>query len=355
MALSQGRRPDQAFWAGKRVFVTGHTGFKGGWLTLWLHELGAIVSGFALPPDSEPNLFSACSIAAFCEHRFGDIRNAGMLRGAIAAFRPDIVFHLAAQPLVRAAYAQPVETFATNIMGTAHVLDAIRQTPSVRVAAIITSDKVYAESQTARHDEDSRLGGQDPYSASKAAAELVTAAFPMAAGQQIATLRSGNVIGGGDWAADRLLPDFFRSVASGESWALRNPRAIRPWQHVLDPLCGYLLATEHLATRKDAMIEHWNFGPDADSEVPVAEVAARLCALWGGGASYHAQPQDNAPHEAPVLRLDAAKAERELGWAPAYELHQALSATVDWFRQFRPHGDMTAFTKFQIKAYETHE
>jgi CDP-glucose 4,6-dehydratase len=343
-------RPSPAFWAGKRVFITGHTGFKGGWLSRWLYQLGAELAGYALAPETTPNLFSAANISAVIGHQIADIRDAEALNRAMQSFRPDIVFHLAAQPLVRASYAMPVETFATNVMGTANFLNAIRATPSVAVGIIVTSDKVYAESSIGRHEEQDRLGGHDPYSASKAAAELVTASFPMPARQRIATVRSGNVIGGGDWAADRLVPDFFRAIFEGESWRIRNPRGIRPWQHVLDPLCGYLLAAEHLWARSAAR-EAWNFGPDSASEVSVEDIATRLCALWGHGAAYYIEPELHAPHEAPVLRLDSGKARRDLGWQPAWPLDAALRATAEWFHAFRAADCMAAFTTSQIEAY----
>ncbi len=350
-ALTSRALPDAKFWAGKRVFLTGHTGFKGGWLSLWLHELGAIVSGYALAPHTTPNFFSLCNVTSLLQHQAGDVRDAAALAAAMTAFQPDIVFHLAAQPLVRLSYAMPAETFSTNIMGTTNVLDAARETPSVTAMVIITSDKVYAESIQARHNEAGRLGGHDPYSASKACAELVTASFPMPDTQKIATVRSGNVIGGGDWSAERLLPDFFRSVFAGETWKIRNPYAIRPWQHVLDPLCGYLIAAEFLWTKRPAHRERWNFGPETASEVPVGDIAARLRALWGKDAAYHIEPQQGAPHEAPVLRLDSAKAKRELAWQPGWDLEQALGATVDWFRALRDDKNMAAFTRTQIEAY----
>jgi len=349
--LTKRALPSPAFWAGKRVFLTGHTGFKGGWLSLWLQELGAITAGYALAPETAPNFFTLCNIATVLEHQIADIRDAASLNAAMAAFRPEIVLHLAAQPLVRESYRQPVETFATNVMGTANVLDTARQTPSVAVVIIVTSDKVYAESAETRHDEAARLGGHDPYSASKACTELVTASFPMPGRQKIATVRSGNVIGGGDWAAERLLPDFFRSVLAGVDWEIRNPHAIRPWQHVLDPLCGYLLAAEFLWTKQDQNRECWNFGPDAASEVPVSYLAAQLCALWGESAAYHIEPQQSAPHEAAVLRLDSAKAKRDLNWQPGWALAQALRATVDWFRAYEGGRDMAAVSRDQIKAY----
>ncbi len=344
-------RPDAAFWSGKRVFLTGHTGFKGGWLALWLRELGAVTAGYALAADIAPNFFSACGVERVLAHHVGDVRDGEGLAAAMAAFQPEIVLHLAAQPLVRASYAQPVETFATNIMGTANLLDAAAKIPSVAVVLVVTSDKVYAESSSVRHDEQGRLGGHDPYSASKACAELVAASFPMRRDQRIATVRSGNVIGGGDWAADRLLPDFFRAIFAGEDWRIRNPDAIRPWQHVLDPLCGYLVATQYLYEAEPPLREAWNFGPAAASEVPVAEIARRVAAGWGAGAAYHVDPPADAPHEAEMLRLDSAKAGRELGWQPRWNLDQAVAATVAWFKDYQPGRDMSGITLSQIRAY----
>ncbi len=349
--LSARALPSPAFWAGKRVFITGHTGFKGGWLSLWLHALGAKLAGYALPPTTEPNLFSACGLNNIIAHQLADVRDAAALDRAVLEFCPDIVLHLAAQPLVRASYAQPLENFATNIMGTANILNALAQAPSARVGLMVTSDKVYAESTTSRHDETARLGGIDPYSASKACAELVAAAFPLPAGKSVATVRSGNVIGGGDWAAERLLPDFFRSIRAGTPWRIRNLHAIRPWQHVLEPLCGYLLAAEQLWANRALARTAWNFGPAPASEVSVREIADRLCLLWGQGASYVLAPETAAPHEAPVLRLNAAKAARELHWQPAWPLEQALSATVAWFVAFHAGENMRNFTCSQIKAY----
>jgi len=351
VALSPRALPRAEFWAGKRVFLTGHTGFKGGWLSLWLHELGAISAGYALAPETTPDIFSVCNVGSVLQHQIGDVRDLAALTAAMGAFQPDIVLHLAAQPLVRASYVFPVETFATNIMGTANLLDATRKTPSVKLAIIVTSDKVYAESSSERHLESGRLGGRDPYSASKACAELVTASFPMPASQKIASVRSGNVIGGGDWAEDRLLPDFFRSIFAGEVLKIRNPHAIRPWQHVLDPLCGYLVAAEYLWSRPVESRDAWNFGPDAQSEVTVAELAEKICLLWGDNAACHVEPQDGAPHEAPVLRLNSDKARRELSWRSGWNLEQSLGATVDWFRHFREGHDMAKFTASQIKAY----
>ncbi|MDR3505015.1 MAG: CDP-glucose 4,6-dehydratase [Acidocella sp.] len=345
--------PRSQFWVNKRVFITGHTGFKGGWLTLWLSQLGAVLRGYALPSDTKPNLFTSCGIEWLIEHQIGDVRDAETLTAAIQEFKPDIVLHLAAQPLVRASYAHPMETYATNIMGTANVLDAIRQTPSVQVAVIVTSDKIYAES-TEPHEETSRLGGHDPYSASKACAELVAASFPLPAGLKLATVRAGNVIGGGDWAQDRLLPDFFKTIMAGEFLTIRNPRAIRPWQHVLEPLCGYLLAAEHMWTH-DEQRNSWNFGPSQSSTVTVQTVAGKLCALWGQGAFFTVMPDENPVHEAPVLRLNAKKAWQDLAWRPGLTLDEALANTVAWYRAFQAGETMRDFSLSQIKTFGKYE
>lgn len=345
--------PRSQFWVNKRVFITGHTGFKGGWITLWLSQLGAVMRGYALAPDTEPNFYTSCGVEQLIEHQIGDVRDAAKLAAAMRDFAPDIVLHLAAQPLVRASYARPMETYATNIMGTANVLDAIRQAPSVQVVVIVTSDKVYAESSEP-HEETSRLGGHDPYSASKACAELVAASFPLPTGQKLATVRSGNVIGGGDWAQDRLLPDFFRTIMAGEFLTVRNPRAVRPWQHVLEPLCGYLLAAEHMWTH-DERRGCWNFGPSQSSAVPVQTIAAKLCALWGQGAFFTVMPDENPVHEAPVLRLNAKKAWQDLAWRPGLTLDEALASTVAWYRAFQAGESMRDFTLSQIKAFGQYE
>lgn len=344
------RLPSLGFWAGKRVFLTGHTGFKGGWLSLWLSQLGAVMRGYALPPSTTPNFFTLCDVQAHLHHQSADIRDTTTLSAALRDFAPDIVFHLAAQPLVRASYARPLETYATNIMGTVFLLDAISQTPSVQASVIVTSDKVYAENARA-HVETSPLGGHDPYSASKACTELVTASFPTA--KKLASVRAGNVIGGGDWSADRLLPDFFRAIFADEPLKICNPRAIRPWQHVLDPLCGYLLAAEHVwhnAAQKSA----WNFAPAPEGEADVETIAVKLCAQWPA-ARYEISPQQGAPHEAPVLRLNAEKAQRDLAWQPRWDLNTALIATADWYRACHQGAAMADFSLSQIEAYCQHD
>ncbi|WP_234732207.1 CDP-glucose 4,6-dehydratase [Acidocella facilis] len=342
--------PSPSFWAGKRVFLTGHTGFKGGWLGLWLAVLGAKVQGYALAPNTMPDLFSLARVGEVLADARGDVRDAENLRAELADFEPDIVLHLAAQPLVRASYAAPLETYATNIMGTANLLAACAGVSSVRLVGIVTSDKVYAESSQA-HVETDRLGGHDPYSGSKAAAELVAASFPCAA--KLAMLRAGNVIGGGDWSADRLVPDFFRAAARGEALRLRNPRAVRPWQHVLEALCGYLLAIEFLWDA-EARRGHWNFGPGPQGEADVETVIATLCGLWPGSA-YEVAADADAVHEAAILRLEASKAQVELGWRPRLSLDAALRLTAQWHRAHARGQDMQAFSLAQIEDYTKHD
>lgn len=341
--------PSAVFWRGKRVFLTGHTGFKGGWLALWLHELGAEVAGYALPPPTTPNLFTVGRVEQVLKHIEGDIRDLPGLSRAVENFAPEILFHLAAQPLVRASYKAPVETFAINLMGTVNVLAAVSRLAAPCVTMLVTSDKVYEEN-SGRHVESGRLGGGDPYSASKACAELAAASFPLPNRHRAATLRSGNVIGGGDWAQDRLVADFMRAMMAGEFLRLRQPGAVRPWQHVLDPLCGYLLAAEFFCRDLTARTA-WNFGPAVTSEVTVAEIAERLCRFWGDSAAFSIEPEPVPLHEATVLRLDSAKAREELGWRPRFELDEALLRTVEWFRAFGKGNDMRQESVAQIAVY----
>lgn len=344
-------------WSGRSVFLTGHTGFKGGWLALMLHALGARVHGYALDPDSGPSMFEVAGIRhVLSSDTRADLADRGRLADAMASARPDVILHLAAQPLVRESYVRPVDTFATNVMGTVHLLDAARSLPGVRAIVVVTTDKVYANDGAGRtFAEGDALGGDDPYSASKAAAELVTASyrhsfFRTGYAAKIATARAGNVIGGGDWAVDRLVPDCMRAFAEGEAVHLRYPSASRPWQHVMEPLVGYLVLAERLFGESGMHAARaWNFGPRSEDEATVGDVAQRLALLWGDGASV--RPDDGPqPHEAGLLALDSTAA-RELGWRPRWSLAQALDATVSWHRTWLTGGDMNEFTRTQIAAY----
>ena len=345
------------FWAGKRVLVTGHTGFKGGWLSLWLQKLGAEVHGYALNPPTEPNLCTVAGVAqGMAASTIADIRDAARMAESMRAARPDIVFHLAAQPLVRLSYAEPAETYSTNVIGTVSLLEAIRQTASVKAVVNITSDKCYENREWLwPYREDEALGGHDPYSSSKACAEIVTAAyrrsFLEAAGVGLASARAGNVIGGGDWAADRLLPDFFRALDAGKPLVIRSPNAVRPWQHVLEPLSGYLALAERLFADRQAFAEGWNFGPADQDARPVSWIVEQLTAARAG-ASWQLDRNPQL-HEANYLKLDSSKARARLGWQPRWDLQTALARTVEWHDGWRGGRDMRALTLSQIAAYET--
>ncbi len=348
---------DASFWRGRSVFLTGVTGFKGGWLALWLQNLGARVTGYSLAPPTEPSLFVEARVGDGLQWHEGDIRDAARLREAVIASKPEIVFHLAAQPLVRASYDIPVETYETNVMGTVHVLEGVRAAPSVRSVVVVTSDKCYENREVHwPYRETDPLGGHDPYSSSKACTEIVASSywrsFLQSRGIGLATVRAGNVIGGGDWAKDRLVPDAMRALAAGESVLVRNPASVRPWQHVLEPLAGYLRVAERLTADGERFSEGWNFGPGPDAACPVSELMTEICALWGAGARFHSESRV-APHEAKLLSLDASKARARLGWRPRLSLRQALSLSVDWYRAHGESGsDMQAFTLRQIRRYE---
>jgi CDP-glucose 4,6-dehydratase len=341
------------FWRGKRVFVTGHTGFKGAWLALWLTDLGAEVTGYSLPPPTDPSLFDVARVRGRVWHVEGDVRDEAALARAVREAQPEIVFHLAAQSLVRLSYDEPVATYATNVMGTVNLLEAVRRRDGVRALVCVTSDKCYENRETPRpYREDDAMGGYDPYSSSKGCAELVTAAYRRSffsgGGAAVATARAGNVIGGGDWAKDRLVPDLLNGFAAGDRPLIRFPSAVRPWQHVLEPLAGYLRLAEAL-WEGDSAADGWNFGPDEIDARPVGWIADRLAALWGEGAAWETtgEPQ---PHEAHVLRLDCAKARRELSWRPVWALDEALRRTVAWRRALDGGADMTDFSLQQIRA-----
>lgn len=345
-----------SFWHGRRVFLTGHTGFKGSWLALWLAELGAKVTGYALSPSGSSNLFDQARVGDKIESVVADVCDAERLVQAMRDARPDVVLHLAAQSLVRASYDAPVETFAVNVMGTTHVLEATRQVPSVRSVVVVTTDKCYENREWVwGYREGDTLGGHDPYSASKACAELVTAAyrrsFLATRSIGVASVRAGNVIGGGDWATDRIVPDIARAALLGKSVLVRNPRSTRPWQHVLDVLHGYLLVAERLHDDPARFAEAWNFGPPAEDVRAVSELADTVCARWGTGARWHHEAVEQ-PHEARALTLDATKARTAVGWSPALDFEQAVHWTVDWYKAHKETADLAATTLDQIRRFQ---
>jgi CDP-glucose 4,6-dehydratase len=343
-----------AFWSGRRVFLTGHTGFKGSWLALWLARMGAHVTGFALPAQ-EPSLFEMAGVAELITHVEGDIRDLGAVEAAMVQCDPEVVFHLAAQPLVRESYVVPVETFATNVQGTVHVLDACRRIAALKAIVCVTSDKCYENNEWVwPYREGDPMGGHDPYSASKGAAELVISAYRrsfFADGPLLASVRAGNVIGGGDWAKDRLIPDIVRAMIAGEEPLIRAPAAVRPWQHVLEALGGYLLIAGRLLEGHASAATAWNFGP-ADSDVQRVDwIADRLTARWGG--SGWERGNETGPHEATILKLDCAKARSLLGWRPALTLDDALAMIVDWHRPVAEGSQAREITYSQLDLYRT--
>ena len=347
-------RPQREFWRGKRVLLTGHTGFKGGWLALWLMQLGAEVTGVALPPNTTPSLFELARLADDTDSHFCDIRDATALAAMVRAAQPEIVLHLAAQPLVRASFSAPLETFASNVMGTANLLDALRGLPGVRVAVMVTTDKVYHNLEHPYpYREGDTLGGHDPYSASKAAAEIVIAsyrdAFLSGQGVALASARAGNVIGGGDWSADRLIPDAVRAWQSGNPLEIRRPQAIRPWQHVLEPLAGYLCLAERLWGQPE-LAGAYNFGPPSHEAATVREVVEMARAVYGSGEVCFGD--GGGPHEAGCLALETAKARAVLGFSTQWTLAESVSRTMAWYRAQHEGSDARMLCAAEITAYE---
>lgn len=347
------------FWKGKRVFLTGHTGFKGSWLCLWLSHLGARVTGYALPPPTQPSLFEMARIAELIQSHTGDVRDLPAIERALEEAKPDIVIHMAAQSLVRYSYDHPVETFATNVLGSVHLLDAIRRTPSVRAVVVVTSDKCYYNEEWVwGYREDSRLGGHDPYSGSKGCAELVVTAYqnsffsaartPGCAA--IGSARAGNVIGGGDWALDRLVPDIMRSLLKNEPTLIRNPQATRPWQHVLEPLHGYLMLAERLYEDGHAFASGWNFGPPEESERTVGWIIEQLYELWSVDFAWQ-RDRNPGPPECTFLKLDASKARAHLHWRPKLDLVTTLRWIVDWTRRYEASQDMRLVSLDDIERF----
>ena len=353
-------RINNDFWKDKKVFITGHTGFKGSWLCLLLHRLGADIYGYALEPPTTPSLYQEANIDELVDSTIGDIRDYTKLLETLQRVRPDIVIHLAAQPLVRESYKNPVATYQINVMGTVHLLEVIRQTPGIKAVVNVTTDKCYENREWHwGYRENEPMGGYDPYSNSKGCSELVTSAYRSSYfnskeydkhGVALASARAGNVIGGGDWADDRLIPDFIRAISRGEEVKIRSPYAIRPWQHVLEPLIGYLMLAEKLFHHGTAFAEAWNFGPDDKDAKNVEWIVKRICALWGNGASYaiDTHPQ---PHEANYLKLDCSKAKAELGWEPCWDIETTLKSIVEWNKAFLSNENVRTVTENQIEQY----
>jgi CDP-glucose 4,6-dehydratase len=347
--------PDAAFWRGKRVFLTGHTGFKGSWLSLWLQAMGAEVKGFALAPDTAPDLFGVARVADGMKSEIGDIRDLAAITASMTEFAPEIVLHMAAQPLVRLSYRDPVGTYATNVMGTVNVLEAVRACDGVRAVVSVTTDKCYENREWPwGYREDEAMGGHDPYSSSKGCAELVSAAYRRSffadGNTALATARAGNVIGGGDWSEDRLVPDILRALAAKEAVRIRNPLSTRPWQHVLEPLSGYLVLAQRLYEQGQAFAGGWNFGPRDEDARPVEWIVDRMIASWPGARAWE-RDEGFQPHEARYLKLDISKAAEQLHWRPRWSLEHALATIVCWQEQWLAGADMRAHCLADIGAY----
>jgi CDP-glucose 4,6-dehydratase len=354
--------PDRGYWKNRRVFLTGHTGFKGSWMSLWLQAMGADVTGYALPPPTEPSLFAQAGVVGSIRSVFADLRDYDRLKHAIADCRPEVVIHMGAQTVVSRGYADPIETYSTNVMGTVHVFEAVRQLEQRCVIVNVTSDKCYENNEWVwAYRENDRMGGHDPYSNSKGCAELVTSAYRDSYfspetyerhGVALASARAGNVIGGGDWTANQLIPDLMRAFLAGQPCMIRNPLATRPWEFVLEPLRGYLMLAEALAKDPKTFASGWNFGPGEDDAKPVSWIADRLVRSWGGSARWTLD-QGAHPHEAHLLKLDASKAKISLKWHPVLPLENALDWIVAWYRACQQKADLGALTRSQIQQYES--
>lgn len=350
---------DAKFWQGKKVFITGHTGFKGSWLSLWLSSLGAKVTGYALNPPTNPSLFDLCRLGEKVSSVIADIRDGERLKQVLLNVKPEIVIHMAAQPLVRESYKNPVETYMINVMGTVNLLEAIRFCPTVKAVVNVTTDKCYENKEWVwGYRENEPMGGYDPYSNSKACSELITASYRSSFfnskdyqihGVGLASARAGNVIGGGDWAGDRLIPDSIKALLNGEKIRIRNPHAIRPWQHVLEPLHGYLLLAERLYTDGPAYAEGWNFGPDDQDTKPVEWIVKKMCEQWGN-SSYEID-QGEHPHEANYLKLDCSKARTRLSLYPKWNLETAIIKIIEWTKAYQEGKDIQTICLKQIKEY----
>ena len=347
------------FWNGKTVFLTGHTGFKGSWLALWLLKLGARVHGYSLSPPTVPNMFDVIDIkSSLSSHTISDIRDLDSLRSAVSKAEPDILIHMAAQPIVRDSYRMPVETYATNVMGTINVLEAARAIDCVKSVVCVTTDKCYENKEWFwGYRENEPLGGYDPYSSSRACAEIAVSSWRRSffgdGGRHqaaVATARAGNVIGGGDWAKDRLVPDCIKAIIRGEKIIVRSPYSIRPWQHVLDPLSGYLVLARKLYEDGYKYAEAWNFGPNSDDERPVEYVVSEICKAYGGSAGFEIVQNPDQPHEAAYLKLDCSKSRAMLGWEPKWNLNKAVEKTVEWVKAWRNNADMRKFSESQIES-----
>jgi len=353
-------RVDASFWQGKHVFLTGHTGFKGGWLSVWLSSMGAKVTGYALAPNTNPSFFEVVGVASLLQqNHIADIRDLSALKSAMEQANPDVLIHMAAQPLVRYSYENPVETFATNVMGTVNVLESARAINSIKAIVIVTTDKCYENQEWVwGYRESEPLGGADPYSSSKACAELVTNAYRRSffsgngttSSAAVASARAGNVIGGGDWSQDRLIPDALAAFEAGKPLVLRNPLATRPWQHVLEPLSGYLVLAQALFKNGRNFTSAWNFGPDDEGNQTVEQVIDRLSSQWGNTVSWQQDPAAQ-PHEAHLLKLDCSKAHQQLCWVPRWKLVEATEKIVQWHKALQAGKDMKAITLEQIKQY----